>query len=115
MADIYVLSLATTNDTFTPFFFHSFEKAQDYMLEWFDYFLREALDPYDHILGEDNHEEIEEIVTHTDHYNVSEYRDVCWLLSDNRFQILGDKEKNEVYVGHIDSIDNGTLIFADAN
>ncbi len=54
MADIYVLSLATTNDTFTPFFFHSFEKAQGYMLEWFDHFLRTALDPYDHILGEDN-------------------------------------------------------------
>lgn len=115
MAGIYVLSLATTNYTLTPVFFHSFEKAQDHMLEWFNHLLRKALDRYDHILGEDNHEEIEEIVTHIDHYNISEYRDVRWLLSDTRFQILGDKEKNEVYVGYISIIDNRTLIFADTN
>ena len=115
MADIYVFSIATTNYVLTPVFFHSFEKAQGYMLEWFDHFLREALDRYDHILGEDNHEEIEEIITHIDRYNNSEYRDVRWLLFDTRFQILGDKEKNEVYVGDISIIDNGTLIFEDTN
>lgn len=101
MAKIYVLSMATTSDTFIPYFFHSLEKAQAYMLEMFNEFIRDALKPY---------EEFKETDTITSYINrYSSYEDVSWILSDNRFQIIGDKERREVYVGHIDTFDEYTF------
>lgn len=112
MSKIYVLSMANKSDVFIPFFFHSFDKAQEYMLEMFNIFIRKALEPYKHILDEDNDAEIEEIVTRIDHY--TKYKDVWWILADNRFQIICERDPIDVYVGHIDDFDDDEFpIFVD--